>query len=64
MVQALVFFSGLLLLLVQKIKLRRSAGLNEAAEKPAFEEVCEAEKFKFEDGEKGKPQQGMMIISM
>lgn len=50
--------AGLLALLVQKIQLKRVAGLNEGADKPEFDEVWEASKFKFEDAEGGAGAHG------
>lgn len=46
-VHAFVFTAGMVVLLYQQVKLRRTQGLNEA-DKPSFDEVWEASKFNFE----------------
>ncbi|KXZ54549.1 hypothetical protein GPECTOR_4g614 [Gonium pectorale] len=51
-VHAVVFLSGLGLLLWQRVQVKKQQGLNESgAQLPNFDEVWEASKFRFEDQE-------------
>ena len=51
---AVVYIAGLVALLLRHLETKRHQGLNELANKPAFDEVWEAGKFEFQDQQGGK----------
>ena len=53
----MVYIAGLVALLLRHLETIRHQGLNELANKPAFDEVWEAGKFEFQDQQGGSAQE-------